>query len=470
MFVLVHGLHGHSNDMAYVSQCITERLGSSEVVLLNATCNEGQTSDGIDNGGARLAQQIRSTVEAHPSLQTIAFVCYSLGGLYVRYALALLQEQGSDGSTPVQRGHGYVLGLCARLYVSLASPHLGSRQQCQVFGRRFTEFVGKKFLGRTGEQVLLLDGRHQDCQEGTDAQAPAPGCACRGAHGCECALGTDRHNPLPLLLRMAEDDHFITPLRKFAHLHCYANIWNDIGVHYCSAAMRRENRFLRAPPKPSGNPWRATVLPDEADEPDIPATHDPITPGTPVTVTPLSPKTASFLASADEITSETSTSGSPLSTSMSGSPLSPKTVFIAPADVVTPDTAISLTPLSEETVVQRMRSSLIRLPWTRWAVVGRPLLAHTDIVVKFPIINRYGRSVIQHVMDHPFADAYPEHRAQSAISAEGKGQTLQEHHSTSYGQTGKPLERSAPDFTKAGEEDRTHGADGGCAPPTTTAF
>ena len=328
LMVLVHGLHGHSNDLRYICESLEQRLGLSHVLLLNVTCNEGRTEDGIDSGGARVAREIQKVVHAHPTLKTIAFVCHSLGGLYARYALSILNQDSSQ-VPPKHEGHGHVLGLCTLLYASLATPHLGSRQQCRVFGQRLAEFMFPTLLGTTGEQLLLLDGsghQRKRCRE------------------------IDNRLDRPLLLRMAEDDAFMVPLRNFVHLHCYANVWYDSSVHYCTSAIRKRNGFHRAHPKPIVGGWcsMARILPDVADEPVIVAENE----------TP---------------------------TVEHNTPLSPQAVFV------------------------RMHSSLICLPWRRWVVMGRPLLAHTDIVVKWPRFNRFGRSVVEHLLDNAILEAYPQH-------------------------------------------------------------
>jgi hypothetical protein len=50
--------------------------------------------------------------------------------------------------------------------------------------------------------------------------------------------------------------------------------------------------------------------------------------------------------------------------------------------------------------LEAMHAGLGSLPWIRFSVVGRPVLAHSDIVVRRPWLNAYGKPVIKHIVDH----------------------------------------------------------------------
>jgi len=88
-------------------------------------------------------------VEKVPSLERISFVAHSLGGLFVRYAVALLYSTKDDlpedigvleelesrvEDLPVFRRHREprIAGLEAVNFITLASPHLGVRGKNQV--------------------------------------------------------------------------------------------------------------------------------------------------------------------------------------------------------------------------------------------------------------------------------------------------------------------------------------------------
>ena len=85
MFVLVHGLGGTPGHMEYLAQRLQEEWRVSlqekedDLLILNAECNNTgwkwfsgipnwwATSDGIDQGGERLAQEIIARVNLHCS-------------------------------------------------------------------------------------------------------------------------------------------------------------------------------------------------------------------------------------------------------------------------------------------------------------------------------------------------------------------------------------------------------------------
>ncbi len=96
--------------------------------------------------------QVQQIVDGAPSLKRISFVAHSLGGLFARYAIAMLytpqvgynedvilleelESQGGSHEFPgFQRSHeeAKVAGLEAVNFITLASPHLGVRGKKQV--------------------------------------------------------------------------------------------------------------------------------------------------------------------------------------------------------------------------------------------------------------------------------------------------------------------------------------------------
>jgi hypothetical protein len=96
--------------------------GGRAVAVHAATCCEKWASaDGIDLCGQRLAAEVQKVVntlnpQGHPPrFQYISFVGHSMGGLIVRYAIGRLYNPAA----------GTLAGLQPRLYLSLATPHLG---------------------------------------------------------------------------------------------------------------------------------------------------------------------------------------------------------------------------------------------------------------------------------------------------------------------------------------------------------
>lgn len=93
--------------------------------------------------------QVEQIVEKAPSLKRISFVAHSLGGLFARFAVAMLytpkddqtedmvlvEELESQGEAhPVfrRRREARIAGLEAVSFITLASPHLGVRGKNQV--------------------------------------------------------------------------------------------------------------------------------------------------------------------------------------------------------------------------------------------------------------------------------------------------------------------------------------------------
>jgi hypothetical protein len=118
LIVLQHGLYGSASNLLVLKQNL-EQLGGDSVLVHSATCNEGRlTRDGVAAGGRRLADEVLQLREKYQSLESLALVGNSLGGLYVRYASTLLLDPAGD---TIARG------LRPDTLLTLCSPHLGVR-------------------------------------------------------------------------------------------------------------------------------------------------------------------------------------------------------------------------------------------------------------------------------------------------------------------------------------------------------
>jgi triacylglycerol esterase/lipase EstA (alpha/beta hydrolase family) len=74
--------------------------------------------------------QVLDVISRRPELSKISFLAHSVGGLAARYAIAKLYRHpnaGSDGNTK-----GNICGLEAINFITVATPHLGSRGNKQV--------------------------------------------------------------------------------------------------------------------------------------------------------------------------------------------------------------------------------------------------------------------------------------------------------------------------------------------------
>ena len=79
-------------------------------------------------------------IERKPNVQKISFVAHSVGGLVARYAIGRLYrppkiENGQDSSadTSSENSRGTIAGLEAINFITVATPHLGSRGNKQVW-------------------------------------------------------------------------------------------------------------------------------------------------------------------------------------------------------------------------------------------------------------------------------------------------------------------------------------------------
>jgi len=102
--------------------------------LLHFTGSEKNASmltlDGVDVMGELLADEVLDVISRRPELSKISFLAHSVGGLAARYAIAKLYRHpnaGSDGNTK-----GTICGLEAINFITVATPHLGSRGNKQV--------------------------------------------------------------------------------------------------------------------------------------------------------------------------------------------------------------------------------------------------------------------------------------------------------------------------------------------------
>jgi len=159
-----------------------------------------KTFDGIELGGKRLAQEIRSLLDQHKSVKKISMVGNSLGGLFCRYAAKelFLQNEGTlAGASPVR-------------FITIATPHLGVRNSSFLEDKlgwplpdELKRIVARLFT-TTGRDLFSLDSESQ-----TDT----------------------------LLYKMATDKAFLGPLSAFRARRLYANLDNDFVVPLSTAAF-----------------------------------------------------------------------------------------------------------------------------------------------------------------------------------------------------------------------------------------
>lgn len=286
---------------------------------------------------------------------------HSLGGLYARYVIGALQAGGYfEHFTPVN-------------FVVVASPQMGSRQQAQRFGEWITQTVCKLVLRRTGVQMILADQiSSSDCSASSDessissaTSATSPSSSPSGSElkrrvkrDVDTATPSSRDqvdsttisgwdpllvhdHPTPLLLRMTRGV-FLAALRRFSVRRLYANISGDLQVHYCTSSIRAHN------------PYKGL---DNQSLPRLPKY-------------PLIVDFKKF----KEIHKHRAVEDEKSSRAFRHD--------------------------KRAAELREMLHALNSVGWHKHDVVGRPILAHTDVVVKSRCLNKYGSCVVYHLVDH----------------------------------------------------------------------
>lgn len=233
LLVLVHGILASPSDWTYFEAELKKRLGRNFLIYASSSNTFIKTFGGIEGAGKRLAEEVRQIVQKTDSLKKISFLAHSLGGLFARYAVAVLYSPNNLGDGDLDDAsitachsvkHGVIAGLEPINFITLASPHLGVRGRKQLpfllglpLLERLAPPLASIFAGRTGSQLFLTDGKP---------------------------------NRPPLLLKMAtdcEDGKFISALGAFRCRIIYANMSFDHMVGFRTSSIRRENEL----PKPA---------------------------------------------------------------------------------------------------------------------------------------------------------------------------------------------------------------------------
>jgi len=204
--VLVHGLWGNPNHLAYLSSALREAYPEDQLHILAAKSNSNSfTYDGIDLGAERVTHEIEDKIrelekDGH-QIKKLSITGYSLGGLVARYAIALLYSNGwFDRIQPVN-------------FTTFATPHLGVRSPTVGAGSYVFNVLGARTLSESGRQMFLIDNFRQ----------------------------TSR----PLLSVMADPNSiFIRALSQFEHRSLYANTINDRSVPFYTAGISKTDPYV----------------------------------------------------------------------------------------------------------------------------------------------------------------------------------------------------------------------------------
>ncbi|KAK8955760.1 hypothetical protein KSP40_PGU019521 [Platanthera guangdongensis] len=202
-------------DWTYAKAELKKQLGEKFLIYVSSSNTYIKTFSGIDGAGRRLAEEIGSMCSSETkSLKKISFLAHSLGGLFTRYAIAILYSSGSLSNC----------WIGAINFITLATPHLGVRGRKQLpflLGLAFLEKLAAPLApmltGKTGRQLFITDGKPEQP---------------------------------PLLLRMTSDSSdlkFISSLASFKNRVLYANVSYDHMVGWRTSSIRRESELIKPP-------------------------------------------------------------------------------------------------------------------------------------------------------------------------------------------------------------------------------
>lgn len=221
LVVMVNGILGSSEDWRFAAEQFVKSLPDRVFVHRSEKNAASQTLDGVDVMGERLSQEVLEVIKQKPNLRKISFVAHSVGGLVARYAIGRLyrpprekvEEMSAESSEEEKATIG---GLVPMNFITVATPHLGSRGHKQVpflFGVSALEKVAVLVIHwifrRTGRHLFLTD---------------------------------DDEGKPPLLKRMLEDSgdcYFMSALRSFHRRVAYANVGYDHIVGWRTSSIRR---------------------------------------------------------------------------------------------------------------------------------------------------------------------------------------------------------------------------------------
>ncbi|KAJ7668318.1 putative serine esterase-domain-containing protein [Mycena rosella] len=219
LHVLIHGVQGHPRHLAEAAHLFAASHAAVHLLVPTSFAYQN-TYDGIDSNAHRVLHELDDAVvalEKDPAVRVTEFSIsgYSLGGLIARYVVGILYSRGFFDS------------VAAVNFASFTTPHVGIPPYPHT--ARILFWLGSTMLGRTGEQLHLIDS------------------------------WADTGRPLLQVMANVESP-FYHGLAKFRNISIYANAINDFTVPYFSGAFEDTDPF-------AGHPERDIIpeyLPDYA--------------------------------------------------------------------------------------------------------------------------------------------------------------------------------------------------------------
>ncbi|PWA13746.1 alpha/beta-Hydrolases superfamily protein [Artemisia annua] len=158
-----------STDWKFAAEQFVKTIPDKVFVHRSERNAATQTLDGVDVMGERLSQEVLEVIKQKPNLRKISYVAHSVGGLVARYAIGRLYRPPKETleGLPVEdstESRPAIGGLVPMNFITVATPHLGSRGNKQVpflFGISALEkaavLVIHWIFRRTGRHLFLTD-------------------------------------------------------------------------------------------------------------------------------------------------------------------------------------------------------------------------------------------------------------------------------------------------------------------------
>ncbi|KAL9644916.1 hypothetical protein ABK040_005396 [Willaertia magna] len=249
IYILAHGLHGFKSDFQYIAKQLTDLYTNNKenALIINSEFNEKKTHQGLEVLGKNLLlevlkhiyeqeKEVKKEIKLQHRKIFLSVVGHSLGGLILRSMIKLLffdllDENSTfckENRNELETFREYYLQciepyLIPTSFLTISSPHLGSRRPGGGFFKNTYRFLAHSFmnvLGKTGSELKFEDSNILE----------------------EC-----------LLYKMSiPNSDFIKALLKFKYRTLVSAIHFDTTVPFASSSIRSYNPY-EIPPysKPS---------------------------------------------------------------------------------------------------------------------------------------------------------------------------------------------------------------------------
>jgi len=260
LMVLIHGIKGNRKEMEYIKRSIekTHRKSpekeKSKLIVYSATCNEKNSSDGIEAGGLRLAKEVNAVlrelangiVDEHTQKDdfsgsldcsfdkkiALSTIGYSMGGLYGRFAVRYI-----DWMIPIDIGNTIVDVITVpHIFATIATPHLGMKDMSYFNVPECFEALAGIIFGQSGIDVFR---RNVSNKGGTRKSSKVRNSSERKILNVELNDEHKEQNKYSdIIERLSFDPSYIEPLARFSRRIAYANAFStDIAVPTATAAF-----------------------------------------------------------------------------------------------------------------------------------------------------------------------------------------------------------------------------------------